>query len=430
MLFTLFLAMTLNIIFLVKLALSSNNGLRFLLFVLSGFWILSFLVRPALSLYSMQRDLLSIVTDLRISSTSDEFVYPSFLIVSGCFIFNLTVFLAKSFLGQSFLRHFKLKNSQGSPQLVIFGLILGLSSLLIEFSAYRNPFSKSLYPMVVFMYSAYIWNRRNFSYSKRRDALVHLVGISATVAVGLFQNNSKGVILTPLIVWLWTSSFWSKVNVPFKKFLAGLLIGAFLILFFTLLQFFKLDDLSNNNTILRSSEFPLYLLPFLVLGQRFDMFPRVVDAVFAQGSLGGLSSWLNWILDSLRWNFTSGRQERSFGEIWNQNVSAISIAGAGQSRVSVAQGMIAESYMWLGFFSLVVGSVLMALVFVFVGRLLDGSNISAFFAFTLIAHSTLFESGLVQFASSLSASLKMLVVLLLFKLLLYRNDGRIIKTST
>ena len=74
---------------------------------------------------------------------------------------------------------------------------------------------------------------------------------------------------------------------------------------------------------------------------------------------------------SLYWNPLDGRHETSFGKLWNQQVTSVSVPGARFSSVSLAQGMIGEGIIWKGLVSLVIECGLMALIFNLVGKLLD-----------------------------------------------------------
>ena len=129
------------------------------------------------------------------------------------------------------------------------------------------------------------------------------------------------------------------------------------------------------------------------------------------------------IFIAVQWNPTSGREENSFGHLWNQKVTNVSVPGARFSPVSLAQGMIGEGLIWKGLVSLVVECGLMALIFNLVGKLLDRDFVSAVTALALIGNGTIFESGVVQESAKMSAALKNLLFLVFLKSLFKKKPN-------
>ena len=132
---------------------------------------------------------------------------------------------------------------------------------------------------------------------------------------------------------------------------------------------------------------------------------------------------MNSIFIAVQWNPTSGREENSFGHLWNQKVTNVSVPGARFIPVSLAQGMIGEGLIWKGLVSLVVECGLMALIFNLVGKLLDRDFVSAVTALALIGNGTIFESGVVQESAKMSAALKNLLFLVFLKSLFKKKPN-------
>jgi hypothetical protein len=233
--------------------------------------------------------------------------------------------------------------------------------------------------------------------------------------LALNSNVSKGVLLSPVVIYIWKLSLWRESKNIFKKLVVSICITFVSVVFFSILQKIKLGsqsvDLANMNT----DRYPWFLKPFLVLSDRFDAFTRVTDAIFAQGQVGGYKTWFLYLLDALNWNPFSGRNESSFGQIWNQFISEKSVRGSRLSSVSTSQGMIGEGYIWSGFSSLIIECIILSFIFVTVGKYLEGNILKVIFGFCLISNFTLFESGLVQFSEILSGSIKILMFLWVLK---------------
>ena len=123
-------------------------------------------------------------------------------------------------------------------------------------------------------------------------------------------------------------------------------------------------------------------------------------------------SWVVYLSNKLVWNPNSGRTELSFGQEWNQLVTNQSIPSSRFSNVALAQGMIAEGFIWSGIISLIIECVVFALIFIWLGNLMDGRPINRIFAFGLIANAAIFEMGIVQFSSVLSGAVKIYLFLI------------------
>jgi hypothetical protein len=220
---------------------------------------------------------------------------------------------------------------------------------------------------------------------------------------------------------MWKLSLWKEKRITIKKLVVTVVIPFSSVALFTLLQNIKLGAIGSSRVNMNSDSYPWFLRPFLVVSDRFDAFTRVVDAIYAQGKLGGYKSWLANVSKSLSWNPFEGRNETSFGQLWNREISEVSVRGSRESSVSAAQGMIAEGYIWSGFTSLIIECIVLSIIFVMIGKCLEGNLYRIIFGFSLIDNFTLFESGIVQFSAALSGSIKIMLFLWFSKYIYYRR---------
>jgi len=204
------------------------------------------------------------------------------------------------------------------------------------------------------------------------------------------------------------------------KSIIALPLMIFGVAIFNLLQTRKLGQVVILQNTRYGDTLPWNLGFFLPVSQRFDQFPRLVDANIAGvGTLGGYYEWLVYFIRSFIWNPTTGRVERSFGQLWNSEVTNLSIKNAIKSDVSFAPGMIAESYIWGGLYSLIIGCSVMAVVFIMVANLLERGILFAILGMGIIGNGTLFEAGIISFGYKLTESFKIFLFTWIISLFLY-----------
>lgn len=413
----LFLGMLIgSTIFLLAISLKSNSGLRFILLILAGYWIISFLIRPSLFLFARDFDINNVLYDSRIGKNENDFNSILARIVLGNFVFCATV----SFLLLKFKkmpkRICKIREKVAETRLLILSLTVGLSSSLLELTSLQNPITKSLSSLASFCFCAYIWNRDSYQLSRGKELLLVSATLTVLLSVAGTTGHFKGVLLTPVVVFF--ARYLTRLS--YRNIVGRLLILSSLLFtlipFFTYLQEKRLGSAAVDRFLNESEKFPWFLSPFTNLAIRFDQFARVTDAYYAgEGILGGYGEWLHHVLVSLEWNPSSGRNSISFGQQWNQQVTYASVPGSRLSSVSLAQGMIGEGWIWNGFISLILECLLMGALFYFVGQLLEGRTTAVITAFGVIGNSTIFEAGTVQVATSVSGAIKNLLFLIILK---------------
>ncbi len=396
-----------DIVLLIYIASKARSGLKFILLLLGGYWMLSFFIRPLMFLYSRDHNIDSVIYDFRIGQNQTHFREIMFPIIIGCFIFcmPILIFIFKESRPLA-VPHLK-SASVNYFRFIMMGEVCGLVALFIEQTNYQNPISKSIASLPPVILSTYFWKRKDLKFSQQKNVSIILLGTFGTLLVSIQSGNTKGVLLVPLVTYFATLSIWASEGQILKKTAVGISIAGASTPLFYLLQVRHLGSVAYEYETRFSGEFPFYLKPLSSMAIRFDQFARVTDAHFAgSGALGGGKSWLIYILKSLEWNPSSGRYSLSFGQIWNQSVTNVSIPGSRLSSVSLAQGMIAEGIIWNGFASLVIECLIFAGLFIWVGKLLEKGPIAVVLSFTLIANGSLFETGLVDFASAMSGGLK------------------------
>ena len=424
--FILVLLVFLTVVLLTLVARKAQGGVSFLLYVLTFYWTASYVLRPLFFLYARDNDIDSKVYDIRIGKSSEDFNSILQNIVIGNIGFCLVTFVLVKRKNLKIPRRGSSKISLINSKLINITFMVGILSVLIERSTFRNPISKSLASLVAFTLCAYLWSRSKYNLTRINEFALIAAGIAAILFAAPTSGHFKGLILTPLLVYIYKLQIWRNRKHLLLKFIFGFFLALMFIPFFSFLQKLRLGSDSASVLLSSSKEFPWFLSPLLNLAIRFDQFPRISDVHFAgTGLLGGWRAWGNSIFTSLQWNPTSGREIGSFGTMWNQVITNATIPGARFSPVSFAQGMIAEGLIWDGLGSLLVACALMALIFNVAGKLLDGGFISGVTAFALIGNGTIFESGPVQEFTSISAAIKNLLFLLLLRFILKSHENQI-----
>lgn len=412
-----------EITLLAYIARNSTAGLKFLLYILCGYWFISFFLRPLIFIYSRKLNINSAIYDSRIGQSESNFMNIMFSILLGCLVFSIPLLLQLKFSRNSHLAWKKFANPQEFSWLLIFGTSSGVLSAIIEQTSLKNAISKSLVSLVPFCFCAFLWTRKSLCLSKAKQIYLFSTSSISIVLLATTSGQFKGILLTPLLVYFSRLPIWEKNRSKLHRILLVFFGILLLIPLFTVLQTRKLGGASISQFNSYSESMPWFLSPFLAICVRFDQFPRVADAYFAgPGALGGWFDWLKRILVYLQWNPVSGRDSISFGQEWNQMVRNQSIPGARFSKVSLAQGMIGEGLIWAGTLSLIIECLVLSVVFIWVGRALEREGLSVIFAFAIVDNGTLFEAGTVKFSGSLSNSAK--IVLFLWLSLSMRNASR------
>jgi len=409
----LLLGILIDIALLVSIAKKVQGGLKFLLNILSGYWFINFFLRPVIFIYSRDNNIDNKIYDFRIGQSSSNFISVMFPIIVGCFFFCLLFILHLIRVSKKSKRTETKYLSGDFSWFIIYGISVGYLSMLLEQTSFRNPFSKSLTALLTIAFCTFLWSSKDLMFSNSKKIAIMVFGISGILVLSINSNNSKGVLLMPVVVYISRLDIWKQKDKLAGKSVIGVALTFMFIPIFSILQLNKFG-VGNVNSLSRNSDLlPWFLSPYAILAERFDQFARVTDAIFAgPNPLGSYKSWVVYMSNKLFWNPNSGRTELSFGQEWNQLVTNQSIPGSRLSNVSLAQGMIAEGFIWSGFTSLIIECLMLALIYMWVGRLMDGRPINRIFAFGLIANSSIFEMGIVQFSSILSNTVKIFLFLI------------------
>jgi hypothetical protein len=412
----LFFGIFLEIIALLVFARKANRGHKFLFIVLSMFWYLSFIMRPLIFVYSRNNGIDTAVYDYRIGQNERIFNELLFSIFFGCLIFLMTIAIWRFKSKTNQVEEKEILQNRMSSLLIFSCFACGYAAILIEDTAARNPFSKSLTILVSTVFSAFLWTRIELSFSRAKNVCIFLLGTIGTYILSVSANNSKGILLLPALVFLSTLPVWNIRRRKAARLILAPFIALISIQIFSVLQSNKLGEtnvaISNKNV----NDLPFFFSPFLILVNRFDQFARVSDVYFAEKQpLGSYRAWFDRFILNLEWNPSQGRSTISFGQEWNLYVTNQSIPGSRLSNVALAQGMIAEGLVWAGFISLIIECIALALIFIWIGKLLDKGPLSVLFAFGIIANGSVFEMGLIQFSQILSGAVKMVAFLWVVK---------------
>jgi hypothetical protein len=403
-----------EIAILVAIAKNAQGGLRFLLFTLSGFWFLSYFIRPILFIYSRNENLDSVFYDGRIGQNQGLLSEILLSIVVSCFVFCIPFLIFKK-IADTHAKKIFLAESKSDFLIMIFvGMVTGFISLLIEYSGLRNPVSKSLFILLPISFSAFLWRYQKYIFSKKLKLTFFIIGAIGTVLTSSHLDSSKGVILTPLLVFLYSRKVWSWKTSKSIRSILMLLLVTLVFPLFSFLQTRHLGAARVSDQSRYSDLLPWYLSPFVLIAGRFDQFARITDAhLAAENSLGGYRSWFTYFVKAFAWNPTSGRSELSFGQTWNQLITNQSIPGSRLSTVSLAQGMAGEGYIWGKYDTLIVAAIFFSAFFIVLARLLDGNSLFVLVAFCVLANCSFFETGTIGVATSISAGIKIYLYMFL-----------------
>jgi len=415
----LFLANFLLIFFLYLKSLKFPLPTKFLIQILCGYLALEYLVRPPLLYYANSKNIWLTFSDIRLVNNQTHLLNSYSLCVIGNFALVSTVIL----VGQKFLKDFNLPNMQNDAEiisLVSFGLIIGFLSIFIESSNFQNPISKSLTTLGHITYCLYLWKRPDMILilGKSKTLAIHIFGIMSIFTLYSFTNYSKGPIFAPLIIFVYRSRIWKKRFDPLSFALISFFSVFSALSLFNKLQDRYLGEGYRASMADSSGKLPWHTDWMRPIANRFDLFTSVSDAYFAgKGALGGSKEFMELVTDSLFWNPSSGRIAQSYGQVWNQRVTSISLPDSKLSPVSLAQGPTADGWVWFGMKGVILVNLVFAISVLILGRLLSSGTLSSVFAMTIVGSNVLFEAGIIQLARLLNLGGKVFLAAWLFLIL-------------
>lgn len=403
-----------------KVVAKSNRSTVFLVLISASYWFLNYFLHPVLFIISNSLNIATSINEVRIDPNSAQFNELLAQIVLGTLVFCTTLYL---FLRKSPNSVDKFK-SEISPKkefyIINLGILASMTSLIIENTDLQNPVTKALAPSASTFYSVFLWKKDSVIKSKAQKYVTHVLGIFSLLITSSSLGNAKGVLLLPAAILMYRMLTLLPQQSRLLKSIIALPLMIFGVAIFNLLQTRKLGQVVILQNTRYGDTLPWNLGFFLPVSQRFDQFPRLVDANIAGvGTLGGYYEWLVYFIRSFIWNPTTGRVERSFGQLWNSEVTNLSIKNAIKSDVSFAPGMIAESYIWGGLYSLIIGCSVMAVVFIMVANLLERGILFAILGMGIIGNGTLFEAGVISFGYKLTESFKIFLFTWIISLFLY-----------
>ena len=403
-----------------KVVAKSNRSTVFLVLISASYWFLNYFLHPVLFIISNSLNIATSINEVRIDPNSAQFNELLAQIILGTLVFCTTLYL---FLRKSPNSVDKFK-SEISPKkefyIINLGILASMTSLIIENTDLQNPVTKALAPSASTFYSVFLWKKDSVIKSKAQKYVTHVLGIFSLLITSSSLGNAKGVLLLPAAILMYRMLTLLPQQSRLLKSIIALPLMIFGVAIFNLLQTRKLGQVVILQNTRYGDTLPWNLGFFLPVSQRFDQFPRLVDANIAGvGTLGGYYEWLVYFIRSLIWNPTTGRVERSFGQLWNSEVTNLSIKNAIKSDVSFAPGMIAESYIWGGLYSLIIGCSVMAVVFIMVANLLERGILFAILGMGIIGNGTLFEAGIISFGYKLTESFKIFLFTWIISLFLY-----------
>lgn len=395
-------------------AFHSNQELKFLLLVTCGYWTLNFILRPMITLRSCSTGVLITSTDFRICANPHLVIDSLLAVVIGCSTFLIAILVFSKF---KYLRVAQIdaRNPDDQVVLLILLALTGGLALLIEQTSMANIFSKSLMGLTSINFSVFLWIRKTIKIPPIAEWFLWFVGMTELLILYSETNYSKGVLLTPLLIFIYKLEMWNKPGSQFRRVIIVIFLIMLFLIVFNYLQEYKLGKTFDYSATLAAGHFSVLLLFLLPISQRFDQFPRIVDAQLASDlNFHGFSNWISEIGKFLSWNPSSGRTDSTFGQIWNTQITSQSVPNAELSKVSLAQGFIADGILWNGYYSLIIEACGFALIYLYLAMRLAGNLGKVYLAFCLISNGALFESGSVAMAALISGALK---IFLTFKTL-------------
>lgn len=422
----LFLANFLLIFFLYLKSLKFPLPTKFLIQILCGYLALEYLVRPPLLYYANSKNIRLTFSDIRLVNDQTHFLNAYSLCVIGNFALVSTVIL----VGQKFSKDFTLPNMQNDAEiisLVSFGLIIGFLSIFIESSNFQNPISKSLTTLGHITYCLYLWKRPDMAiiFDKSKTLVIHIFGIMSIFTLYFFTDYSKGPLFVPLIIYVYRSRIWKKKFDPLRFTAISFLLIFSVLSSFNKLQGRYLGEGYRASMADSAGKLPWYIDWMRPIANRFDLFTSVSDAYFAEkGALGGFKEFMEFVTDSLFWNPSSGRTAQTYGQVWNQRVTSISLPDSKLSPVSLAQGPTADGWVWFGMEGIILANLVLAISVLILGRLLTSGTLSSVFVMTIVGSNVFFEAGIIQLARLLNLGVKVFLVAWLF-LILHRFSQKL-----
>lgn len=421
----LILAITFNCVILLNGASKSDKSVKFLISILSIYWLLSFVLRPLIFLISKSLNIATSSYDSRLAANPQLVMHALLQCFIGTLVFLGTFFYISRLKYKNPMRDDITVSTKTDFLMLNFGLIAGLVSLTIEYSDLRNPITKSLAASSSVFFYVLLWKRDFYGVSNAGKICSYSLGILDVLATSIFLQNSKGVILFPILIFAYRNWQFLYIKLSTLAKLRLVLIGILGVGFFNFLQLRKLGEVAFSQSTKYGDSLPWNLNYLLPISERFDSFARIVDANMAGvGVLGNSLDWFKYVVSALFWNPGSGRLEMGFGQLWNSEVTNLSIHDSYKSAVSLAPGIIAEGYIWSGYSSLIVECLLMALVFRVLSKGMERGILSCVLALGTIGNGTLFEAGIVSVSYKFTEAIKISMFTALLQLILNKRSKK------
>lgn len=397
-----------------------STGIKFLMQILCGYTALEYLIRPLLMYYADSNNIFLTFSDSRFTSNKEFFLQTYLLCLVGNAVLALTFLCVRRKRFENFFINAPNKfNESNFSSFLYFGLICGFLSIITEETKFQNPISKSLTSFGVLSYCLFLWKKNDLvqNFRKSQSVIFHILGSVNIFALYIFTNFSKGPLFAPLLIFVYRSRIWQRKIGKLGYSTISILIAFIALNLFNRLQDRYLGAGYKSLMANTSGRLPWYLDWLRPIANRFDLFNSVSDAYFAgRGALGGFDQFVRYSIDSLLWNPSTGRIEQSYGQIWNQRVTSISLPDAKFSKVSLAQGTTADGWVWFGMKGVVIFNIVFAISVIILGKFLSNSLTSGIFAMSVIGSNVFFESGILQLFRllSLGAKISLLTWLFLF----------------
>jgi len=333
------------------------------------------------------------------------------------------------YLRHSFSKQRKALEIRTFPLIVMF--ILGLVGLFLkDIFVNIRPFAW-LSTSLLSTLGLFILSRED-SRSKSRFPTMQITSLIIGTFISYYENSKTPILFVVLMLIIHnrqnkrrtpTRNYESKIGRLITRIFSISAISVIMIFVFVRIQALKQD--SNTNNVddqigqIYFGDFE-FLYPFF---KRFDALrsiSEVLDPQFQPWS--SPRSFLSNMFTAIQWNY--GTTAANYGQLWHINIVGRGFDGDGGRVASLSQHPIAEGFLTLGKFGVVLWVLAICTFCSLVSKWVNRSLFFSIVAIQIVASGSLFENAIVANIENLSNSLKIALFVYPLWLILLRVSQR------
>lgn len=254
---------------------------------------------------------------------------------------------------------------------------------------------------------------RDDSRSKSRFPTMQITSLVIGIFFSYYENSKTPILFVLLMLFIHnlqnkrtpSRNFESKIRRLITRTFSISVISMIMIFVFVRIQALKQDSGTNvvDNQIgqIYFGDFGF----FYTFLKRFDALRSISEVFTTQfQSWSSPLSFLSNMFTAVQWNY--GTTAPNYGQLWNINVVGRGFGGVGGRVASLSQHPIAEGFLTLGKFGVVLWVLAICIFCSLVSKWVNRSLFSSIVAIQIIGSGSLFENAIVANIETLSNSVK------------------------